>query len=289
MILSPAFQNLCTCHEEQHRLAESLRSPFQLFRGFFLRLDVMRRWRKVVSAAPWLQDLLEVCCSVAVPSPQGMCLSCRERQAVRSEVSACKRHPPRSGQPADRGSAGCRHAAGGYDCLCDLERPGKKEIKTIERPEPGDPPGPWASVQQLKHSLKKHLETHQLHLEAIEVRLSSLERRAQDVTRHLEKAKLELEAIKQGSVTLKTLVEEGPILSPERRNQPPEPYRSDPGRRRIVDCPAGGSNAHHREDLQTGLSACQRHVDVLIKQITQQINQMESDISVTSQLRQSAV
>ncbi|XP_044144100.1 uncharacterized protein LOC122933284 [Bufo gargarizans] len=289
VVLSPAFQVLSRRREEERRTGGAPMSPFLLLRDLFLQLDVMRHWYNVGATASWLQDLLEVCWSMLVPSPQRMCLSCRGRRG--SETSSGKRHKSNTRPPLGRGSEECRHAIEVY--AEHLRGP----EGTAERPDQS--PGLWASTQQLKNSVKKDLETHQLYLRSIETRLSGLERRAQDVGRHLERANLELEAIKQGSATLKTPVaerisspvtedlEEG-LWAPWRRSgRRGACRRTVPSRSCARDHPAGGSTAHKRKGLRTGLSTCQRHVDVLIQQITQEINQMETDIKCTSKLRQS--
>ncbi|XP_075710827.1 uncharacterized protein LOC142743707 [Rhinoderma darwinii] len=306
VVLSPAFQVL-PGHEEL-RLGGSLKSPFQRSRGLSLQLDVMRCWHKMATAVPWLQDLLEVCCTVVVPAPRRMCLSCRECQAGLSEVSAGKNHRTSNQQTERRKSVERRRSTTSIfqcpDQTGDQDLSGK-EMRSDQRHKPGL----LASIQQLKNSLKKDLETHQLYLRAIEIRLSCLDRRAQDVTKHLEKANLDLEDIKQGSVTHKTPVDEqisSPVTEdlegPEERDLNDGPWEKwkcgvvagssefcrIKNQSCARDCPADGSSGHQRNDLQSGLSTCQRHVDVLIQQITQQIHQMESDIRVTSKLRQSA-
>ncbi|XP_071995117.1 kinetochore protein NDC80 homolog [Engystomops pustulosus] len=273
-------------HNKEHRHRVALKSPYQLLRGLFLHLDAIRRWNKMVMAAPLLQDLLEMCCTVLIPKPpRGMCLSCRERRAVVPEVCTSRRHKCSNYHPESWRSA--ERAMDGYGCLCDPEPTADLSVVGQQRYDQRLDPGLLPSIQQLKNSLKKDLETHQLYLRAIETRLSGLERRTQDVTEHLERANLELEAIKQGNVTLKTLVHEQiSSLGTEdledlwkdkawRTRRPPEFSRSS-------ECPAGGSR-YRRDDLQSGLSAL--HVDVLIHQITRQINLMESDIQNTMKLR----
>ncbi|KAM3933192.1 uncharacterized protein RB166_001068 [Leptodactylus fuscus] len=298
------FQILARCHEEEQRHRAALESPFQLLRGLFLQLDMMRCWNKLVTVLPRLQDLLEVCSSVLVPRPQSMCLSCRGCQAVESEVSPDKRQKCSSRRAVRRRLEERRHSIDLHDCVCDLEQTGDLSEKE-ERFDQRQKPGLLGSIQQLKNSLKKDLETHQLYLRAMGTRLSGLERRARDVTRHLERANLELEAIKQGSVTLKTLVDQQISSCPDAedledyedilreawqqsrragRSEHPESYRTNETvRSSASEYPAGGVGVHQREELQT----CQRHVSVLIQQITRQINQMESDIKFTSKQRQS--
>lgn len=254
-------------HEEERRLRGALKSPLQLFRSLFLRVDTMRLWHQMLTADPWLHELLEMCSAVPVPRPRGMCVSCRDRRALGSEVSAGRRHKSSSGQVAGR-----RRAADPCDYHLSGPDYGDKDFSgTDNRPESGV----LASIQRLKNSLKKDLETHQLYLGAIETRLSGLERRAQDVTQHLQRANLELAAIKHGSAALRTLV-----------GETSEEGRPDPGC--ASKNPAGGSAAPHRTDLLGGLSTCQRQVDFLIQQITQRINRMESDMEITAKQRQSA-
>ncbi|XP_040278775.1 uncharacterized protein LOC120994349 [Bufo bufo] len=290
VVLSPAFQVLSRRREEERWTGGAPMSPFLLLRDLFLQLDVMRHWYNVGTTASWLQDLPAVCWSMLVPRPQRMCLSCRGRRV--SETSSGKRHKSNTRPTLGRGSEERRRAIDVYaEHLCGPEGMAGRHDQS---------PGLWASTQQLKNSVKKDLETHQLYLHSIETRLSGLERRAQDVGRHLERANLELEAIKQGSVALKTPVaewisspvtedsEEG-LWAPWRRSgRPGTCRRTVPGRSCARHHPAGGSTVHKRKGLQTGLSTCQRHVDVLIQQITQEINQMETDIKCTSKLRQSA-
>ncbi|XP_069616589.1 uncharacterized protein [Ranitomeya imitator] len=309
--LSSAF--LPRRHEEECRPRGASRC--RLLRGLFFQMDLMRHWHKMTTVGPWIQDFLEVCAAGLVSRPRGLCLSCRGRQAVLSEVSAGITHKPSNRQAAAvRRSEERRAAADLFKYLCVPEKRGHDnlsgaEVRTGHRLKPGlpssAPHGVLSSAQQLKNSLKKDLETHQLYLSAIETRLSGLERRAQDVTKRLERANLELEAIKQGSVALKTLVDE-PTSSPVielvdglwegllrcgvtgQSAWPGLCRRKDPERRGARDHPAGGGSVHPREDVWRGLSSCQRHVDVLLQQITRQIDQMESDIKVTSALRHNA-
>ncbi|XP_073453764.1 uncharacterized protein [Aquarana catesbeiana] len=166
--------------------------------------------------------------------------------------------------------------------------------------------------QELKNSLKVDLEKHQLYLTHIESRLSCLERRAEDVTRHLEKAKLELQAIKRGSATLQTLVDQqmspatddfedldlhildslfediiwsGGSLQTQRAccNQilrlvgpcrtgdlSPKPERSHP---------TAGSR-EQQSDVEAGIYQCQDQINVLLQQISQQIDQTEMDLNI---------
>ncbi|XP_077149772.1 uncharacterized protein LOC143814942 isoform X2 [Ranitomeya variabilis] len=310
--LSSAF--LPRRHEDECRPRGASRC--RLLRGLFFQMDLMRHWHKMTTVGPWIQDLLEVCAAGLVSRPRGLCLSCRGRQAVLSEVSAGKTHKPSHRQAAAVQRSEERRAAANIftEYLCDPEKRGDNDLlgaeeRTGHRLKPGllssAPHGLLSSARQLKNSLKKDLETHQLYLGAIETRLSGLERRAQDVTKRLERANLELEAIKQGSVALQTLVDE-PIPSPVTElvdglwedllqsgvtGQSARPglcRRKDPERRGGRDHPAGGSSVQAREDVRSGLSSCQRHVDVLLQQITWQIDQMESDIKVTSALRHNA-
>ncbi|CAN2387730.1 hypothetical protein PRIEUP_LOCUS12049 [Pristimantis euphronides] len=305
MALSPAFQVLSRHYEDECRLGGALKAPFQFLHGLFLPLDVMHHCRTMVTADSFLQDLLEVF-STVIPRPHGMCLSCRECQKVASEVSlvsAGKRHKCSNRQTMGRKSEH-RHTIDRFDYLCNQDQTCDKASWQKERSEQRQQPGLFSSIQQLK----KDLENHQLYLHTIETRLSGLERRAQDVTKNLARANLELEAIKQGSVTLKTLVDER-ISSPVKedladleeslweqwhwsrragRSRHPESYRSDLGHRCAEEYQAGGSHVHQRSQLQTGLSTCKHHVDSLIQQVTQQINQMESDITFTSKLYHSA-
>ncbi|XP_075190979.1 uncharacterized protein LOC142290834 [Anomaloglossus baeobatrachus] len=317
----------CRCGDslqDSFSLAAALSSTFEdecRPRGavkFLLQMDLLRHWHRMTNAVPRLQELLEVCCPALVPQGWSMCLSCRERQEELSEVSSGKFHKPSNRQAAGRRSGEHRTAAS-FKCVCSPEETGGDDLPGAEE-RSGHRLKPQAlllsSAQQLKNSLKKDLETHQLYLGAIETRLSGLERRAQDVTKRLERANLELEAIKQGSVTLKTLVDE-PIPSPVTEDPGDDLWedlrgsrvtgkkeirwagvqrscekglyrRKDLERRCARRPPAGGVHVQHRGDAQSGLSSCQRHVDVLIQQITRQINQMESDIRVTSELRQNA-
>ncbi|XP_066455363.1 uncharacterized protein [Eleutherodactylus coqui] len=281
------------------------RSPFQLLSGLFLPLDVMRRWHTMATADSWLQDLLEACSNVLVPRPQGMCLSCRERQAVVSQKS---RHKFSNRQNAGRRSKEYRDTRHLCECLCNPDQNCNEDSSWREERSDQRQKSGLSSIQQLKNSLKKDLETHQLYLHTIETRLSGLERRTQDVTRNLERANLELEAIKQGSVHLKTLVDEQ-ISSPvtedledleeslwERwqwsglsgrsvhpvHSTPKLCRKNDLGCSYASECPEGGSRVHQRSELQT----CKHHVDVLIQQITQQIHQMENKIRFTSKLYQ---
>ncbi|XP_073433103.1 uncharacterized protein [Dendrobates tinctorius] len=302
-VLSSAF--LPRRHEVECRPRGALRC--RLLRGLFFQMDLMRHCHKMTTVVPWIQDLLEVCTAGLVSRPQGLCLSCRGRQAVLSEVSAGKMHKPSKRQAAAvRRSEERRAAANILEYLCDPEKTGDDDLSGAEeRSGHRLKPGLLSSAQQLKNSLKKDLETHQLYLGAIETRLSGLERRAQDVTKRLERANLELEAIKQGSVALKTLVDK-PI--PSTVTEPVDGLwedlllcgltgkiarpglcrRKDPERSCARDHPAGGGSVYQRADVRSGLSSCQQHVDVLLQQITQQIDQMESDIKVTSALRHNA-
>ncbi|XP_073524801.1 uncharacterized protein [Phyllobates terribilis] len=96
-------------------------------------MDLLRHWHKMMNVIPWIQDLLEVCASGSVPRPQGMCLSCRGRQAV-SEVSAGKTHKPsnRPAAAADRRAEEYRTTAVIFNHLSDSEKTRENEIPGAE-------------------------------------------------------------------------------------------------------------------------------------------------------------
>ncbi|XP_075053559.1 uncharacterized protein LOC142139657 [Mixophyes fleayi] len=294
------------------------RSPFELFNEFFFQLESIRCWHRLVTEIPWLQDLLAVSHAGWMPGPPMTCLSCQERQTAESldgssvgKSQKCQSHCMmcRRSQEHQRDFPG--------ECLYNMnQRENKDFTKNDLQSDQSLKRGPLASIRELKNSLKTDLEQHQIYFADIESRLSGLERRAEDVTRNLEKANLELKAIKRGSVTLKTLVDQQmsslvrdhlekleerdlqvldslwddwwwseDTLRTERSScHVPQPNKlrrtEDPPRRHDAGYPADGSSGYWRS-IQSGISLCQDQVNVLIQQITRQINQTVSDLNFT--------
>ncbi|CAJ0952637.1 unnamed protein product [Ranitomeya imitator] len=302
--LSSAF--LPRCHEEECRPRGASRC--RLLRGLFFQMDLMRHWHKMTTVGPWIQDFLEVglCCWFGFPAAglvpvlqgapggvvRGVCRYNAQTQQstggsgseVRGAQSCCRpiyRISVRSGEE------GRRRLIGGRSANRPQTETRSPLLVPARRPLLG------SAAEEFS---EEDLETHQLYLSAIETRLSGLERRAQDVTKRLERANLELEAIKQRQRRPEDPRGRADLFSGDRTcgrsvggftavrsdgaeraagmysAEPEEGLcrRKDPERRGARDHPAGGGSVHPREDVRRGLSSCQRHVDVLLQQITRQ-------------------
>ncbi|XP_063812908.1 uncharacterized protein LOC135050373 [Pseudophryne corroboree] len=321
--LHPVFQFLGQ-REELSGLYGGSGSPGDLLSELFFQLESTCCWRRLFAEAPRLQELLPVYSTTWMPGPRQMQYSCGKRWAAEPEhrvscqspvgkSQTCHNHCTPGRRPQEHGTdfpAECLYNLSQARCK-DLT---EKDVRSDQRPRRGY----LVSIRELKNSLKTDLEDHQLYLMDIESRLCGLERRAQDVTRHLERANLELKAIKQGSVSSRTLVgqrrsslvssdlekmeewdlhvldspweqwawnvdvlwsdrlrcDETPPSQNKRRRAEDPAHRPDRGR------PADGARSCWSH-IQTGISLCQDKVNVLIQQVTRQINRTETDLNAT--------
>ncbi|KAM5127473.1 kinetochore protein NDC80 homolog [Mantella aurantiaca] len=319
--LHPLFRFLGGRHEDDlSGLYRDQGCPFDLLHSVFLKLESARRWHRLVMAVPWLQDLLEgVSHAFWTPRPQETCVSCRKWQAAGSEVGMSDRKPKshRERSPSKtlpKTLPRCRTSLQALSELwSNIYQKAEPDLPGKGADESGRHEGHYAPVQELKNSLKVDLEKHQHYLTHIESRLSSLESRAEDVTRYLEKANQELKAIKRGSVTLQTLVDQqtspvtedledwdlqvldslmgdvtwngDPLQTPRARydrilqladlhwtgDSIPKLERSPP---------TAGSRRDPQGDVESGISQCQDQINVLLHQISRQIDQTEMDLNI---------
>ncbi|XP_040176942.1 uncharacterized protein LOC120909273 isoform X3 [Rana temporaria] len=276
--LHPIFKFLSgRCDSGLSRLHRNLEYPFDLLHSWFLKMESVH-WHRLAMVVPWLQDLLEM--SHRKPK------SHRQRSLNR-KLQRC--------QPS-------------LESLSELQ---SNVYQTAYMELPKKVPYEPGQEEELKNSLKVDLEKHQLYLTRIESRLSCLERRAEDVTRHLEKANLELQDIKRGHATLQTLVDQqtssaaddfeyldlhvldslfedviwsGGSLQTRRaccnhilplvglcrtRDLSPKPERSRPT-----------AGREQQSDVEAGIYQCQDQINVLLQQISQQIDQTEMDLNI---------
>ncbi|OCT91390.1 uncharacterized protein LOC108709286 isoform X1 [Xenopus laevis] len=168
------------------------------------------------------------------------------------------------------------------------------------------------SIGELQNSLKLDLENHQTYLTDIESRLAGLERRAEDVTKHLERANLELKALKQGSNTLKNLVdqetgvsggrdqrqwEDQPIMGNLKKPNchhltwnknliiPPKqkpgnqiaPESRSPSHKDVNDFSTMRAQGDQKE-VQKCIFQCQAQIDALMHRVNKQIHHIEGKI-----------
>ncbi|XP_077309874.1 uncharacterized protein LOC143929771 [Lithobates pipiens] len=269
--LHPIFKFLSGRYDSGlSRLHRNLECPFDLLHSWFLKLESVH-WHRLAMVAPWLQDLLEM--SHRKPK------SHRKRSLSR-KLQRC--------QPS-------------LESLSELQT---NVYQTAYMELPKKVPYEPGQEEELKNSLKVDLETHQLYLTHIESRLCCLERRAEDVTRHLEKANLELQAIKRGSATLQTLVDQQMSLAADdfeyldvldslfedviwsggslqtQRACCNQILRLVGPCRPELSHPTAGSSREQQSDVEAGIYQCQDQINVLLQQISQQIDQTEMDLNI---------
>ncbi|XP_072255868.1 uncharacterized protein [Pyxicephalus adspersus] len=304
-LLHPLFGFLRRRYEnDMSGLYRDLECPIDLLHSLFLKLESAQRWHRLIMVVPWLQDLLEASHTCWVPRPQEMCVSCRKWQTTGSVTGMSKRKhkSPRRCSPS-------REWQRFQPNLQSLSESHSNTFQTADQDLTEEGVCERGMEENLKSSLKKDLEKHQLYLTHIESRLSSLEHRADSVTRHLERANLELEAIKKGSVPLQKLVDQmfpvtedlkdwdlqvldslledvlwnGDPLQTQRPScdpilRPDDPHRTGDSSHKPNQSPP--RRIEQRSNAEAGIFHCQNQINVLLQQISQQIDQTEMDLKI---------
>ncbi|XP_068127044.1 uncharacterized protein [Hyperolius riggenbachi] len=282
------------CDRYMSGLSGDLGFPFQLLHSLFLKLESAQRWHRLVVAVPYLRDLQEIFSHIWTQRPREMCLSCRGCREAESEAG----RPQRKGHFPDHSlSRTMPKYPSTRPLMSEFCRRRSQTDGDLSNKEPQAEPeeGHFTSIQKQETALKLDVEKQQLCLTHIESRLSSLEQRAESVTHRLQEANLELEAIKRGSVAVRTLVDQQDCLwedatwrdalQAQRTHWEPvqQPEESggteDAGSQSDWYRPMQGSRDRERR-AKAGIFQCQEQINALLQQIAQEITQTEADLGV---------